>query len=128
MKDLEVALAKEACLTCGNLMDGPIIMNTKLTAKEAEKVKEIHGKCIGYAEDLCNECKDMCSKGLLVVEIDAEQSKHNNPYRTGKLFVLDNNSDFVKSIDEKFIINKKGSKFIFMDKEVTKQLGFYNHI
>lgn len=128
MKDLEIALAKEACLACGKLIDGPIIMNTKLTAKEAEKVKEIHGKCIGYAEDLCDTCKDMCSKGLLVVEIDAEQSEPNNPYRSGKLFVLDNNSDFVKSIDEKFIINKKGSKFIFMDKEVTKQLGFYNHI
>lgn len=123
MSNLEVSLCKEACLACGNLMDGPIIMNTKLTAKEAEKVKEIHGKCIGYAEELCSNCKELCSKGLLVVEIDAEQSEHNNPYRTGKLFVLDNNSDFVKSIDEKFIINKKGNKFIFMDKEVTKQLG-----
>lgn len=123
MSNLEVALAKEACLACGNLMDGPIIMNTKLTAKDAKKVKEIHGKCIGYAEELCSNCKELCSKGLLVVEIDAEQSEPNNPYRSGKLFVLDNNSDFVKSIDEKFIINKKGNKFIFMDKEVTKQLG-----
>ena len=126
--NLEIALTKEACLACGKLIDGPIIMNTKLTKKESNKIKEIHGKCIGYAEDLCNDCKELCSKGLLVVEIDAEQSEPNNPYRSGKLFVLDNNSDFVKSIDEKFIINKKGNKFIFMDKEVTKQLGFYNHI
>lgn len=123
MSNLEVSLCKEACLACGNLMDGPIIMNTKLTAKEAEKVKNLHNKCIGYAEELCSNCKELCSKGLLVIEIDAEQSEPNNPYRSGNLFVLDNNSDFVKSIDEKFIINKKGNKFIFMDKEVTKQLG-----
>lgn len=126
--NLEIALTKEACLACGKLIDGPIIMNSILTKKEANKVKEIHDKCIGYAEDLCNDCKELCNKGLLIIEIDADKSEPNNPYRSGKLFVLDNNSDFVKSIDEKFIINKKGNKFIFMDKEVTKQLGFYNHI
>lgn len=126
MNNIEVALAKEACLACGKLIDGPIIMNTKLTAQEANKVKDIHGKCIGYAKELCDTCKDLCSKGLLVVEIDADKSELNNSYRTGRLFVLDNNSDFVKNINEKFIINKKDNKFVFMDKEVTNKLVFEN--
>lgn len=120
MNNIEVALAKEACLACGNLMDGPIIMNTILTAKEAENVKNLHNKCIGYAENLCDKCKEMCSKGLLVVEIDAEQSEPNNPYRTGKLFVIKNDSDFVRNLDEQFIINKNGSKFVFVDKIAIK--------
>lgn len=119
---IEAALVKEACLACSKLMDGPIIMNTVLTVKEAEKVKEMHGKCIGYGEELCSDCKELCNKGLLVVEIDVTKSEANNPYRTGRLFVLDNNSDFVKNIDEKFIINKKDSKFIFMDKEISNNL------
>lgn len=123
MDNIEVALAKEACLACGNLMDGPVIMNTIFTAKEAEKVKNLHNKCIGYAKELCSNCKDLCSKGLLLVEIDAEQSEPNNPYRTGRLFVLDNNSNFVRNINEEFIINKNGYKFIFIDKEISNNLG-----
>lgn len=124
MDNIEVALAKEACLACGKLMDGPIIMNTKLTKEEAKKVKNIHGKCIGYAKDLCDTCKDLCSKGLLVIEVDAEQSEPNNLYRTGRLFGIKNDSEFVKNFDERFIINRNGNKFVFMDKEVTKQLKF----
>ena len=120
---IEVALAKEACLACGKLINGPIIMNTILTAKKAKEVKNLHNKCIGYAKELCSDCKDLCSKGLLVVEIDGDKSEPNNPYRTGRLFVLDNNSDFVKNIDEKFIINKNGDKFIFIDKEICNNLG-----
>lgn len=126
MNNIEVALAKEACLACGKLMDGPIIMNTRLTKEEAEKVKNIHGKCIGYAKDLCDTCKDICSKGLLVIEIDAEQSEPNNPYRTGRLFGIKNDSEFVKNLDERFIINRNGNKFVFMDKEVTNKLVFEN--
>ena len=126
MNNIEVALAKEACLACGKLIDGPIIMNTRLTKEEAEKVKKIHGKCIGYAKDLCNTCKELCSKGLLVIEIDAEQSEPNNPYRTGRLFGIKNDSEFVKNLDERFIINRNGNKFVFMDKEVTNKLVFEN--
>lgn len=47
LNNLEIALAKEACLACGKLIDGPIIMNSILTEKEVNKVKEIHDKCIG---------------------------------------------------------------------------------
>lgn len=122
MNKLSIAVVKQACLACSKLVEGPIIMNTRLTTKDANEIKELHGKCIGYAEKLCDDCKDLCSKGLLVIEIDVTKSEPNNPYRTGKLFVLDNNSDFVKNIDEKFIINKNGNKFIFINKEVFNNL------
>lgn len=123
--NLEIALAKEACLACGKLIDGPIIMNSILTKKEANKVKEIHNKCIGYAEDLCNDCKELCTKGLLIIEIDADKSEPNNPYRTGKIFVIDNKSDFVKNLNPKFIINKNGNKFMFIDKRASIKIGLY---
>ena len=125
LNNFEVALAKEACLACGKLIDGPIIMNTKLTKKESNKIKEIHNKCIGYAEDLCNDCKELCNKGLLIIEIDADKSEPNNPYRTGKIFVIDNESDFVKNLNPKFIINRNGNKFIFIDKRASIEIGLY---
>ena len=48
--NLEIALTKEACLACGKLIDGPIIINSILTEKAANEIKQIHGKCIGYSE------------------------------------------------------------------------------
>ena len=124
MDNLEIALVKEACLACGTLIDGPIIMNSKLSSEEAAKVKELHGQCIGYSKELCNKCKEYCDLGLLIIEIDEEKSEPNNPYRTGSLWVIGNDSDLAKHLlTTNFIINKGGCKFVFIDKEVTKQIG-----
>lgn len=121
----EVALAKEACLACGTLIDGPIIMNTKLTKKEAQKVKNIHGKCIGYAKKLCPKCKELASQGLLCVEIDEAKSEPDNPYKTGFIFVLRNESQLAKYFKEEcpeFIIKKGDSEFIFLTNKVVDNL------
>ena len=126
MNNFEVALAKEACLACGTLIDGPIIMNSKLTKEKANKVKDIHGKCIGFSDKLCPKCEELASKGLLCCEIDANLSKTNNPYRTGKLFVLNNDSDLAKEIynnKPEFIIKRNNGKFVFIDKEISNNLG-----
>lgn len=124
MNNIEVALAKEACLACGKLMDGPIIMNTRLTKKEAEKVKEIHNKCIGYADKLCQKCEELASQGLLCIEIDESKSEPNNPYRTGFIFVLREESDLAKYFRSmpKFIIRKGNSDFVFLTTEVVDKL------
>lgn len=124
MNDLEISLTKEACLACGSLIDGPIILNSILSRECAEKVKELHGQCIGYSEELCDKCKEYCDLGLLIIEIDEEKSEPNNPYRTGSLWVIGNDSDLAKHLlTTNFIINKGGCKFVFIDKEVTKQIG-----
>lgn len=124
MNNLEVALAKEACLACGSLMDGPIIMNKILTEGEAEKVKELNGQCIGYADKLCQKCEELASQGLLCIEIDGSKSEPNNPYRTGFIFVLREESDLAKYFRSmpKFIIRKGNSDFVFLTTEVVDKL------
>lgn len=121
--NFSVALCKEACPACGALVDGPIVMNRTLTAKEAERVDNLHGKCIGFSNHLCDKCKEYCSQGLLLIEIDSEKSEKNNPYRTGKIYVIKSESDFAKYIKEhKFTISIDNCEFCFIDKNVIKNI------
>ena len=124
MNNLEVSLCKEQCFICGKETEGPIIMNSLLTEKAANEVKQLHGKCIGYSEEICSDCKKLAEQGLIVLEIDASKSESGNPYRTGNMWVIKSDCALAKDMKD-FIINKFGCEFVFVDKECAKQLGFY---
>lgn len=126
MNNLEVSLCKEACFICGKEADGPIVINSLLTEKAAQEVKQLHRKCIGYSEEICSDCKKLAEQGLIVLEIDATKSEPNNPYRTGKLWVIKSDCNLAKSMQD-FIIDKFGCKFVFIDQEAAKQVGFYDN-
>lgn len=88
-KILGVALTKEACPACGALIDGPIVMNTKLTKKAAEETENLHGKVIGYLEKPCDNCKGLMSKGFLLIGVDMDKTEdETNPYRSGHQWVI----------------------------------------
>ena len=124
MNNLEVSLCKEQCFICGKETEGPIIMNSLLTEKAANEVKQLHNKCIGYSEEICSDCKKLAEQGLIVLEIDASKSESGNPYRTGNMWVIKSDCALAKDMKD-FIINKFGCEFVFVDKECVKQLGFY---
>lgn len=126
MNNFEVALVKELCFICNKEIDGPIVINSLLTEKAANEVKQLHGKCVGYSDKLCPECQKLANQGLIILEIDSEKSESNNPYRTGKLWVIKEDCDLALDMKEKgFVINKFGCNFVFIDQEATKELGFY---
>jgi len=82
-KDFEVALTK--CFLCGG--DHEIIMNTRLTPRDAAQIKEMHGKVV--TKDPCNKCQSLMEQGVIVIVFDEEKSDDmSNPYRTGGWFVL----------------------------------------
>ena len=86
---LGVALVKEACMLCGKIVDGPIIMNTRLSEKNAEEVEKLHGEVVGYTEKPCEACQDMMSKGyLLIGYVKSKTDDMKNPYRNGNLWVI----------------------------------------
>jgi len=86
---LEVALVKEACPICGKAEDGPILMNTRLTEREAQKVKELHGQVIGYMDKPCSECQGLMEKGFLLIGVIEEKTEDRaNPYRSGNQWVI----------------------------------------
>lgn len=124
MNNFEVSLCKEQCFICGKETEGPIIMNSLLTEKAANEVKQLHNKCIGYSEEICSDCKKLAEQGLIVLEIDASKSESDNPYRTGNMWVIKSDCALAKDMKD-FIINKFGCEFVFVDKECAKQLGFY---
>lgn len=119
---LSVALCKEACPLCGHIEDGPIVMNTKLTVGAAQKVKELHGQTIGYMDKPCKECRDIMSKGFLLIGFVEEKSPDmKNPYRSGNKWgiTLESAHRLFEGMDL-----TKGAMFI--DVKVADKMGFPN--
>lgn len=118
-----VAMINYACPICGRIADNTIAINSSLTEKSAKEVKELHNKVVGWSENACKECaahKDEC---IYIIEIDAEKSEPNNPYRTGMYWGI--RKDFALFIDhpEYVLKTKDGVQYCFMDKECAKQIG-----
>lgn len=124
MGNFEVALVKRACPICGKEVDSEIIMNQKLTKKAAEEVKNLHGKVIGYADKVCEDCSKY-KNNLFIIEIDPEKSdmkRMETIYRTGRYLVCDKNCQLYTDA-KKFIIKLKDDvEFIFMDKEAFSRI------
>jgi len=84
-----VALTKELCPVCTAEMDGAIMMNTRLTENNAKKVEALHGKVVGWSKELCDNCKDMKSKGFILIgAVEAKTTDTTNPYRSGNIWVV----------------------------------------
>ena len=86
---LGTALVKRLCPVCLKQEDSEILMNTVLTEKNAEEVKKLHGKVVGFSDKCCDECKEKLppEKGSWFIVVDSEKTEDlNNPYRTGSIF------------------------------------------
>lgn len=116
---LGVALAKEACPACGALVDGPILMNNKLTKKEAEKVEDLHGKVIGYLDEPCDSCQDLMSQGFLLLGVDmSKTTDETNPYRSGHQWVITH-----EAVDKLFNNINTDLGYAFISTDIAKKIG-----
>lgn len=121
-KNLEVVLAKELCPICGKEMDGPIIMNSVLTPSAAKKVKNLHGKVIGFSENACKECSKYKDDVVYLIGIDSSLSDTKSLeglYRTGDILGVKREDSFIVGIAPKYILKtKNGVSFMFLDKDI----------
>ena len=125
--NFHASLTKELCLICTKEMDGPIIMNQKLTPGEAKRVKEMHGKVIGFAPEHCKECQKDLEKAFLFIAYDEEKSDMEHLprgfYRTGKIIGVRKTAklvtEWVPSISENAIKNG----FLFVPEHIMRELG-----
>jgi len=86
---LGVALVHELCKICGKEINEQIVMNQRLSEKNAKDIKAMHKKAIGYAKEPCDECKELMTKGYILIEYDeALTEDKSNPYRTGNIWVI----------------------------------------
>ena len=126
--ELGVALVKELCPICCKEMDGPIIMNTVLTEKNAKKVKDLHNKVVGFANHCCEECSKYKDEAVFFVGIDASKSSNDsleNLYRTGKISGIRKEADIIKSFKDYIITIEDGTQIVFIDEETGKILGVF---
>lgn len=87
-KKLGVALVKELCPVCTKETDASILINTKLTEGMAKKVEDLNGS-VKWASQLCPECKEMKSKGFILIgAVEAKTEDATNPYRSGNIWVV----------------------------------------
>lgn len=116
---LGVALAKELCPICAKQIDGPILMNTRLTPGEAKKVEELHGQVIGWSKEPCDECKEMKAKGFILIgAVEKKTTDATNPYRSGNIWVV-----HPSVATDLFGENPPKSGVAFIDVNVAQQMG-----
>lgn len=118
-----VGMVNYICPICTKVIDHAIIMNQRLTKKAADEIRQANGQTVGYADHACEECAEHKDECIYVIEIDAEKSKPNNPYRTGMYWGV--RKDFALFVDhpEYVLKTKDDVQYCFMDKECAKQIG-----
>ena len=126
--ELGVALTKELCPICCKEMDGPIVMNKRLSKFQREKVESMHNKVIGFADHCCKECAEYKDDTVFFISIDESKSNNNSLeelYRTGKISGIKKDSDIIKSLKDYIITIKDGAQIIFIDENAGKKLGVF---
>lgn len=121
---LEVAMVNEICPICCKETGHQLVMNKILNKNQAEKVKEMHGKTIGFS-DPCEKCQGHLDNGYIaLLGIDPEKSsakdgtvKLENIYRTGVLIWIK------KDKAEEVFGSQDNRPFILVENEVFDKLG-----
>ena len=120
-----VGIVNYACPICGKTAQTDVIMNTRLTKKAADEVREANGKVIGYCSHACEECAKHKDEVIYVVEIDASRSSSNNPYRTGYLWGVKPDIPLVTENPNYILTTEGGVRYMFIDKEAATNIGFH---
>ena len=119
---LGVALVHELCRICGKEVNEQIVMNQKLTEKNATEIKSMHKKAIGYSEEPCDECKELMTKGYILIEYDeALTTEKNNPYRTGNIWVITFDAAKRMNMDKDTFENG----YALIDEDITNKIGLH---
>lgn len=123
MENFEVSIVKYICPICGNVAEEGIIMNSLLSEDAAKEVKNLNGKAIGYADHACKECAKY--KGVYIIGIDESKSDDKNPWRTGNIVCIKEDSDLAKHLKNFILTLKDKTKFCFMDFKAGKEIGLW---
>ena len=119
MNNLEVALVKRLCPVCLKEQDAEIIMNSKLTSKDADSVKEMHGKVVGYG-DLCEDCKSPIGEGVYFIGVD-DYLDSSNPSRSGHIVGI--TKEAAERLGNEQIVK---AQWCFCEVDHMKQIGLIN--
>lgn len=126
--NLYVGMVHELCPICGKSMNHSVILNTKLTKKCAEQIKEIDGKAIKFSKDACEECSKHKDECIYVIGIDSDKSDNSSMqglYRTGQVVGIRKDFKLFKDYPEFVLKTKNGVEFCFIEEELGKQINLF---
>ena len=109
-------------------MDGPIVMNKRLTKPQKKKVEEINGKVIGFADHCCEECVKYKDKAVFFIGIDENKSSKDslqNLYRTGQIVGIKKDSNIVENSKDFIVKLKDDTQIVFIDEKAGKEIGIF---
>ena len=112
-----VAMIYHACPVCGNKHDEQILIHKRL-----RDLSKMDKQVVGYSKDPCKQCQEYMTMGLLIIEVDDATSTPNNPYRTGKVYVIKREAG-EQIFTEVFNQPYPEKNCCFMTSEVTAKLG-----
>lgn len=103
------------CFWCGDTKN-EILLDRRL--KDSLPRKAV------YDKEPCDKCRDWMTKGVILISVDAEKSKHDpqNPYRTGGMAVITDEA-VTKIFDTKMANQLKEQRVGFLEDEAWRMLG-----
>lgn len=115
--NFEVALIK--CWFCGE--DKGLIMNSLLTKKNAQQIREAHGKAIDL--EPCDNCKKLMEQGVMLFEIvKVPDNPKKLPERTGRMCVVRDRA-FENFPDKDFAEQVIKRRYGFIQSELWNTIG-----
>lgn len=115
--NFEVAIIK--CWFCGE--DKGLIMNRRLTKKDAQQIREANGRAIDL--EPCDNCKKLMEQGVILFEIDRiPDNPQDMPERTGRMAVV-RDSAFDNFPDKEFAKQVLKRRFGFIQRELWNDMG-----
>ena len=121
--NIGVALVKELCPVCGKPMDGPIVMNKRLTKPQKKKVEDMNGKVIGFADHCCEECSKYKDEAVFFVSIDESKSSKDSLINNN---TIDNNTVLPIQTKEVKPINENKDSFNVPPNNSFKDLHYHS--
>jgi hypothetical protein len=106
----KVGVAMSLCMYCGE--PSGVVMGGK-------DIDEIGYKGAVFSSEPCDECKELMKQGIMICEVQDGQQNEPNPYRTGRLIVIKEES--FKSIFNMSEKTKSG-RFFYMEETLFEKL------
>lgn len=120
-----IGLIKECCPACGNVFENGIAISKRIFQSEAgkEKFEKELENPIGISEDLCSECKEHASNGIIFVGVDESKTTDiKNPWRTG-LFAVVKEEAVKEFISEPMLSQVLKVRMCYIEQEVAESIG-----
>ena len=123
----ETGIIYELCLLCGEKHNESVIINTLFIEKEAQKIKDLHNKIVGFSKEPCKKCKENIETAFMFIGFDEKKSDMNNLpegfYRSGHIVGVKKDIPLVQEFVKEHSLQAIEKGYIFFPYKLMIQFG-----